>query len=95
MARTRAFGAGRPSLPTGRVFVALNGNTVAVPYGAFGATTYGANAFAEAAVDLTALTGEGDLPSAPAANQAAGAPKAPAGSVIKQAFDRTVAFLKG
>jgi hypothetical protein len=45
------------SLPAGRVFVALNSNTVAVPFGAFGATTYSANAFAEAALDLTALLG--------------------------------------
>jgi len=45
------------ALPTGRVFVALNTNAAAVPYGAFGATTYSANAFAEAALDLTALLG--------------------------------------
>src|SRR5262245_16146021 len=45
------------SLPTGHVFVALNSNTIAVPYGAFGQTTYGANAFAEAALDLTATIG--------------------------------------
>jgi len=45
------------SLPVGRVFVALNSNTVAVPFGAFGATTYSANAFVEAALDLTALLG--------------------------------------
>ena len=42
-------------LPIGRVFVALNSNSVAVPFGAFGATTYAPNAFAEAAIDMTAL----------------------------------------
>src|SRR6185369_3032368 len=45
------------SLPVGRVFVALNSNSVSVPYGAFGSTTYAANAFAEAALDLTSLLG--------------------------------------
>src|SRR5439155_8925547 len=45
------------SLPAGGVFVAANSNTVAVPFGAFGLTTYAPNAFAEAAVDLTALLG--------------------------------------
>jgi hypothetical protein len=44
-------------LPAGRVFVALNSNNVAVPFGAFGVTTYAPNAFAEAAVDMTALLG--------------------------------------
>jgi hypothetical protein len=44
-----------PSLPAGRVFVALNSNSVVVPYGAFDKTNYAPNAFAEAAVDLTAL----------------------------------------
>jgi hypothetical protein len=44
-------------LPAGRVFVALNSNTVAVPFGAFGVTTYAPNAFAEAALDMTALLG--------------------------------------
>ena len=48
------------SLPAGRVFAALNGNTIAVPYGAFGQTNYAPNAFAEAAVDLTALLGNFD-----------------------------------
>jgi large repetitive protein len=48
------------SMPAGRVFAALNSNSVAVPYGAFGKTTYAANAFAEAAVDLTALLGNFD-----------------------------------
>jgi len=45
------------SLPAGGVFAALNSNTIAVPYGAFGQTNYAPNAFAEAAVDLTALLG--------------------------------------
>ena len=44
-------------LPVGRVFVALNSNNVAVPFGAFGVTTYVPNAFAEAALDMTALLG--------------------------------------
>ncbi len=44
-------------LPAGGVFVALNSNTIAAPYGAFGSTSYAANAFVEAAVDLTALLG--------------------------------------
>ncbi len=48
------------SLAVGRVFAALNSNTVPVPYGAFGQTTYAPNAFAEAAVDLTALLGNFD-----------------------------------
>ena len=48
------------SLPAGRVFVALNSNSIAVPYGAFGQTTYAPNAFAEAALDLTALIGNFD-----------------------------------
>jgi hypothetical protein len=47
-------------LPAGKVFVALNSNTVAVPYGAFGQTSYAANAFVEAAIDLTALLGNFD-----------------------------------
>ncbi|HEX5221955.1 MAG TPA: hypothetical protein VFZ59_20500 [Verrucomicrobiae bacterium] len=47
-------------LPADKVFVALNSNTVAVPYGAFGQTTYPANAFVEAAIDLTALLGNFD-----------------------------------
>ncbi len=46
--------------PVGRVFAALNSNTIAAPYGAFGKTTYAANAFAEAAVDLSALLGNFD-----------------------------------
>src|SRR6266478_7579457 len=33
------------SLPTGRAFAALNTNTIAVPWGAFGQTTYAPNAF--------------------------------------------------
>jgi hypothetical protein len=44
-------------MPAGRVFAALNSNSIAVPYGAFGETNYEANAFAEAAIDLTALLG--------------------------------------
>lgn len=47
-------------LPADRVFVALNSNTVAVPYGAFGQTSYAPNAFVEAAIDLTALLGKFD-----------------------------------
>ena len=43
------------SLPTGRVFAALNSISIQVPFGAFDGTTYAPNAFAEAAVDLTAL----------------------------------------
>ena len=45
------------ALPAGRVFVAANPTNAAVPYGAFGQTNYVANAFAEAAIDLTALLG--------------------------------------
>jgi hypothetical protein len=45
------------STPSNGVFAAVNTNTVAVPFSAFGLTTYGANAFVEAAVDLTALLG--------------------------------------
>ena len=48
------------SLPFGRVFAALNSNSIAAPYGAFGQTNYDPNAFAEAAVDLTALVGNFD-----------------------------------
>jgi hypothetical protein len=44
-------------LPAGGVFVALNSNTIAAPYGAFGSTSYAPNAFGEAAIDLTALLG--------------------------------------
>ena len=47
-------------MPAGKVFVALNSNTVAVPYGAFGQTSYAPNAFVEAAIDLTALLGNFD-----------------------------------
>jgi hypothetical protein len=43
------------ALPAGSVFVALNRNDMMVPYRAFGQTNYAPNAFAEAAVDLTAL----------------------------------------
>ena len=48
------------ALPSNRVFVAANSTTIPVPYGAFGQTNYVANAFAEAAVDLTALLGNFD-----------------------------------
>lgn len=48
------------ALPDGRVFVALNATNIPAPYGAFGGTTYERNAFAEAAVDLTALLGAFD-----------------------------------
>src|SRR5207247_7505843 len=48
------------SLPAGRVFVALNTNNILVPYRAFGSTNYAPNAFAEAALDLTALLGNFD-----------------------------------
>lgn len=44
-------------LTTGVVLAAVNTSTIPVPYGAFENTTYPANAFAEAAVDLTALLG--------------------------------------
>ncbi|TAL02763.1 MAG: hypothetical protein EPO07_06990, partial [Verrucomicrobia bacterium] len=47
-------------LSTGRFFMAVNSNTISVPYGAFGVTTYAPNAFAEAAIDLTALLGSFD-----------------------------------
>jgi len=45
------------ALPPGGVFVALNTNTVPVPYSAFGEAEYAPNAFVEAAIDLTALLG--------------------------------------
>jgi hypothetical protein len=48
------------SLPTGLVFAALNSNTVAAPFTAFGDTNYAPFAFAEAALDLTALIGAFD-----------------------------------
>ncbi len=48
------------SLPAGRVFAALNSNSIVVPYGAFGSTNYQPNAFGEAALDLTALIGNFD-----------------------------------
>ena len=47
-------------LPVGRVYVALNSNTVVTPYTVFGTTSYQPNAFAEAAIDLTALLGNFD-----------------------------------
>jgi hypothetical protein len=48
------------NLPTGGVFVAASPANTPVPFGAFGGTTYAANQFAEAAVDLTALLGNFD-----------------------------------
>src|SRR6266540_4355740 len=48
------------SLPTNHVFVALNTSNVLVPYKAFNDTNYAPNAFAEAALDLTALLGNFD-----------------------------------
>jgi len=48
------------SFPSNRVFAALNSNTIATPYAAFGSNIYIPNAFAEAAVDLTALVGNFD-----------------------------------
>jgi hypothetical protein len=45
------------ALPAGRVFVSANPTNVAVPFGAFGQTTYAPNAYAEAAIDLTAMLG--------------------------------------
>src|ERR1051326_4389117 len=48
------------ALPTGKVFVAASPANTAVPFGAFGQTNYGANQFADAAVDLTALLGNFD-----------------------------------
>ena len=45
------------SLPTNRVFLAVNSGNAYVPYGAFGSTNYSADLFIEAAVDLTALFG--------------------------------------
>jgi HYR domain len=48
------------SFPTGRVFVAASPANTAVPFGAFGLTTYDANAFVEAAIDMTALLGNFD-----------------------------------
>jgi hypothetical protein len=47
-------------LPVGRVYVALNSNTIVTPYNVFGSTSYAPNAFAEAAIDLTALLGNFD-----------------------------------
>jgi len=47
-------------LPAGRFFMGVNTNTISVPYGAFGQTSYAPNAFAEAAIDLTALLGNFD-----------------------------------
>src|SRR5204863_7257736 len=55
-----AYSDATASLPTGRVFVAASPANTAVPFGAFGGTTYSANQFAEAAIDLTALLGNFD-----------------------------------
>ena len=55
-----AYADATTSLPVGRVFVAANATEVSVPYGAFGGTTYAANMFAEAAIDLTSLLGNSD-----------------------------------
>jgi len=46
----------------GTAFAAANDETVNVPYGAFGETTYEPLQFAEGAIDLTALIGGGGLP---------------------------------
>jgi hypothetical protein len=43
------------ALPTNRILVALNTNTIASPYPVFGTQEYPPNAFAEAAIDLTAM----------------------------------------
>jgi hypothetical protein len=48
------------SLPVGKVFVALNSNSVAVPFGAFAHTNYAPMTFVEAAIDMTALMGNFD-----------------------------------
>jgi hypothetical protein len=48
------------NLPTGKVFVAVNTNTVPVPFGAFGVTNYQPQAFIESALDMTALMGNFD-----------------------------------
>src|ERR1051325_3216362 len=45
------------NLGPGRMFAALNSNSIVVPFGAFGGTNYAPNAFGEAAVDLTSLVG--------------------------------------
>src|SRR5262249_28292831 len=59
-ASSYAYSDATGSLPTGGVFVAASPANTAVPFGAFGSTTYSANQFAEAAVDLTALLGNFD-----------------------------------
>ena len=48
------------SLPTNRVFMAVNGSAAPVPFGAFGVTSYSAGQFIEAAVDMTAFFGNID-----------------------------------
>ena len=50
-----AYADSTASIPLGRVFAAANSNNIPVPYGAFGITTYAPAAFAEAAIDLSAL----------------------------------------
>jgi hypothetical protein len=55
-----AYADATTNLPAGKVFVAANTNTVAVPFGAFGQTNYQPTAFVEAAVDMTALMGAFD-----------------------------------
>ena len=41
--------------PANSVFAATNGGTISAPFSAFGGSTYSANLFVEAAIDLTAL----------------------------------------
>src|SRR6185503_480412 len=48
------------TVPSSAVLIAVNSNSISVPYGAFGGSTYAANLFAEAAVDVTALIGSFD-----------------------------------
>lgn len=48
------------SFPAGSTFAAVNTSSVPVTYDAFGGNSYATNAFAEAAVDLTALIGSFD-----------------------------------
>ena len=48
------------SLPQGRLLMVANTQTILVPFGAFGQSNYAPNAFAEAAIDLTALLGNFD-----------------------------------
>ena len=55
-----AYSNATTSLPAGKVFVAVNSNSAAVPFGAFGSTNYSPMTFAEAAIDMTALMGDFD-----------------------------------